>query len=341
MITTPIGQVFLVAEAGVNHNGDLQLAHQLVDIAAEAGCDAVKFQTFRAERVASWRAPKAEYQVLTTGQEDSQLDMLRRLELSRQAHLELQARCRARGIQFISTPFDVESVDLLDELGVPLFKIPSGEITNVPLLEHIACKGKPIILSTGMSYLGEVEAALNVLRSAGAKDITLLHCTSCYPANPADANLRAMITLHQAFGLPVGYSDHTPGIEVAVAAVALGAIVIEKHFTLDRSLPGPDHQASLEPRELKALVSAVRNVERALGNGIKRPVPSEADLRIVARRSIVAARDLPAGAVLTQGDLAVKRPGTGLPPSRLPWLVGRTLTRAVAADELLTEEMVR
>jgi N-acetylneuraminate synthase/N,N'-diacetyllegionaminate synthase len=332
------GSVFVIAEAGVNHNGDLGLGLRLVDAAAEAGCDAVKFQTFKAETLVSRSAPKARYQQLTTREDESQLEMLRRLELDRAAHEALRDRCRSRGIQFLSTPFDPESADLLSELDVPLFKVPSGEITNFPLLAHIGRKGKPVILSTGMSFLGEVEAALEVLRGAGAKEITLLHCTSSYPAAPADANLLAMLTLRQAFGVPVGYSDHTLGLEVAIAAVALGATVIEKHFTLDRSLPGPDHRASLEPRELSALVSAIRNVERALGDGVKRPVPAEMEMREAARRSIVAAVALPANTVLTAGHLALKRPGTGLPPSRLASLVGRVLKRDVAADELLTED---
>jgi N-acetylneuraminate synthase/N,N'-diacetyllegionaminate synthase len=332
--------VFVIAEAGVNHSGDLSLAKQLVDVAVEAGADAVKFQTFRTECVVSRWAPKAEYQLRTTPSAESQFEMMRKLELNRHTYASLQAQCRARGIQFISTPFDFGSVDLLAGLDVPLFKIPSGEITNFPLLKYIARMGKPIFLSTGMSYLGEVEAALEALRSAGAKDITLLHCTSSYPADPADANLRAMLTLRQAFGLPVGYSDHTPGIAVAVAAVALGAVIIEKHFTLDRSLPGPDHIASLEPHELKSLVSAIRIVERALGDGIKRPMPSEEDTRAVARRSVVAACDLAAGVVLRAEHLTLKRPGTGLPPSSLSWLVGRTLKRDVVADELLSAEMV-
>jgi N-acetylneuraminate synthase/N,N'-diacetyllegionaminate synthase len=334
------GSVFVIAEAGVNHNGDLDQGRRLVDAAAAAGCDAVKFQTFRAEALVSRFAPKAEYQRFATRGDESQLEMIRRLELDRAAHVSLQAHCRARGIQFISTPFDPKSADLLSDLNVPLFKIPSGEITNFPLLDYIGRKGKPVILSTGMSYLAEVEAALEVLRGAGAKEITLLHCTSNYPAAPADANLLAMLTLRQAFGVPVGYSDHTLGQEVAVAAVALGATVVEKHFTLHRSLPGPDHRASLEPHELRDLVSAIRNIEQALGDGVKRPTLREEGMRAVARRSIVAASALPAGTVLAAEHLALKRPGTGLPPARLASLVGRVLRRDVAADELLTEDAV-
>jgi N,N'-diacetyllegionaminate synthase len=245
---------FVIAEAGVNHNGDLDTALQLVDAAAAAGADAVKFQTFKADRMISVAAPKAEYQMQTTDASESQLDMVRTLELSPQAHRDLSAYSRERGLLFMSTPFDEESVDLLEELEVPVFKIGSGEITNLPFLEYIARKQRPIILSTGMSYLGEVDEAVKELRNAGCRQLLLLHCVSNYPAAPADANLRAMETMRMAFQVPVGYSDHTPGIEVSLAAVALGACAIEKHFTVDKNLPGPDHRASLEPSELAALI---------------------------------------------------------------------------------------
>jgi len=326
---------FVIAEAGVNHNGDLELARRLVDVAAEAGADAVKFQTFRADRLVSPTAPKAAYQRQTTDAGESQLDMLRRLELSPAAHRELNDYCRQRGLIFLSTPFDEESADLLDELDVLAFKIGSGEVTNHPFLEYVARKGKPIILSTGMSYLSEVDEAVRVLRDAGCEQLILLHCVSSYPAAPADANLKAIQTLAAAFGVPVGYSDHTPGIEVALAAVALGACVIEKHFTLDRNLPGPDHRASLEPPELRALISGVRTVERALGDGIKRPVPAEADTRAVARRSLAARVDIPAGVIVEAGMLTALRPADGIPPGLIRRVIGRRTRRSLTAGQFI------
>ena len=331
---------FIIAEAGVNHNGSLEMARQLVDVAVQAGADAVKFQTFKAEKVVSPQAPKAAYQLQTTDTSESQLDMIKRLELSFDAFRELYAYCQDKGILFMSTPFDEESADLLDELGVPVFKIGSGEITNWPFLEYVACKGKPMILSTGMSYLSEVDEAVRVLRGAGCDQLVLLHCVSNYPADPADVNLRAMQTMATAFGVPVGYSDHTPGVEVAIAAVALGACVIEKHFTLDCNLPGPDHRASLEPSELAALVQGIRTVEAALGHGRKEPAVSEANTAAVARRSLVAAQDIPVGTVLSEELIAIKRPGTGLPPAMRSYLVGRTVRVPVAAGTLLTLEML-
>ena len=331
---------FIIAEAGVNHNGDVELARRLVDVATEAEADAIKFQTFKAEQVISATAPKAEYQLQTTDPAESQLDMARRLELSPEAHRELQAYCQERGVLFMSTPFDEESADLLNELRVPVFKIGSGEITNWPFLEYVARKGKPIILSTGMSYLSEVDEAVRVIRSAGCDQLVLLHCVSNYPADPADANLRAMQTMAAAFQVPAGYSDHTPGIEVALVAVALGACVIEKHFTLDRNLPGPDHWASLEPDELTALVRGIRTVEAALGHGCKRPAASEANTAAVARRSLVAAQDIPADTMLTEEMIAIKRPGTGLPPAMRPYLAGRTVLTPVQAGTLLTLEIL-
>ncbi len=331
---------FIIAEAGVNHNGDLALAKRLIEAAAKAGADAVKFQTFRGERLVSPTARKAAYQTAATGAHESQLDMIRRLELPDVAFGELKRHCTACGVLFLSTPFDEESADLLEDLGVAAFKIPSGEVTNLPLLAHVGRKGKPVILSTGMSTLEEVRAAVDTLRQAGAQDVVVLHCVSSYPADPADANLRAMATLADAFHAPVGYSDHTPGIEVALAAAALGACVIEKHVTLDRTLPGPDHRASLEPVELAALIRGVRTVESALGDGRKRPVPSEADTAAVARRSLVAARDVPAGATLTEDTLAVLRPGTGLSPALRARVVGRIAKVHIPAGTPLTWEMV-
>lgn len=331
---------FIMAEAGVNHNGSLRMARGLVDAAVEAGADAVKFQTFNAERLVSPMAPKAEYQLQTTDGAESQLDMLRRLELSPDAHRELQGYCKDRGILFMSTPFDEESADFLDDLGVAVFKIPSGEVTNLPFLSHVARKGKPLIVSTGMSYLDEVEQAVRAIEAAGNHSFVLLHCVSSYPTDPADVNLRAMHTLSTAFGMPVGYSDHTKGIEVALAAVALGACVIEKHFTLDRSLPGPDHRASVEPDELAAMVQGIRAVEAALGHGRKEPAPCEAKTAAVARKSLVAARDIPAGTTLTEELISIKRPGTGLPPAMRSHLVGRTVRIPVRAGALLTLEML-
>lgn len=331
--------VFVIAEVGVNHNGDLKMARALIDVAVEAGADAVKFQTFRADRLATPDAPKAEYQLRTTGDEESQLEMLRRLELSADAHRELQSYCRERGIIFLSTPFDEEAVDLLDSLGVPAFKISSGDVTNSPLLEHVASKGKPIILSTGMSELSEVIEAVSVLHTEGCENPVLLHCVTDYPADPADVNLRAMATMSSAFDVPVGFSDHTEGIDVALAAVALGACVIEKHFTLDRSLPGPDHRASLEPAELRELVRSIRRVETALGNGRKVPTASEAETAKVARRSLVAARDIPAGATLKRDMVVLRRPGTGLSPAMLNGLLGLRAVREIAAGTLLDADM--
>lgn len=331
----------IVAEAGVNHNGDLGLARRLVDAAVEAGVDAVKFQSFRAERLAASSALKADYQLATTGGGESQLDMLRRLELSESAQQELQDYCKRRGVLFMSTPFDEWSADFLSKLEVAVYKIPSGEITNLAFLSHVARKGKPMIVSTGMSSMGEVESAVQAIHEAGNRQLALLHCVSRYPAQPSEANLRAMATMQAAFGVPAGYSDHTMGVTVALAAVALGACVIEKHFTLDRTLPGPDHRASVEPGELTRLVKEIRVVEASLGHGRKEPVPSEAKTAAAARRSIVAARDIPAGTSLTEEYLAVKRPGIGLPPSLLHSLLGRVAVRDIPADTVISLEMLR
>jgi len=327
--------VFVIAEAGVNHNGDLDLARRLIDVAADAGADAVKFQTFRTEALVSGAAPKARYQMETTGADESQQAMLARLELSPAAHAALRDHARARGIVFFSTPFDEDSADLLDRLGVPLLKVPSGEVTNLPLLRHLAAKRRPLLMSTGMCTLTEVETAVATVHEAGDPPLALLHCVSAYPAPVEDTNLRAMDALRARFGCPVGLSDHSLGIAVALAAVARGAAILEKHVTLDKNLPGPDHRASLEPAELTALVRGVRAIEAALGDGVKRPMPSEIDTRAVARRSLVAARALPAGHRLSRADVAIKRPGTGIPPAELERVLGRRLTRALAADELL------
>ena len=326
---------FIIAEAGVNHGGDIDLARALIDEAAKAGANAVKFQTFKSESVSSISAPKAEYQKQTTDGAESQLEMLRQLELSPAAHHELQTYCRKQGILFLSTAFDEASVDLLDDIEVPVFKIGSGEITNWPFLEYIARKGKPILLSTGMSYLSEIDLALRVIQSAGCDQLILLHCVSSYPANPADVNLNAIRTLAQAFDVPVGYSDHTPGIEIALGAVALGASVIEKHFTMDRNLPGPDHQASLEPKQMTALIKGIRALESAFGDGRKVPVPSEQDIRQAARRSLVLKKDINAGDKIEASMLAALRPGNGIDPCLMEFVVGRRINRRMRAGQML------
>ena len=352
----------MIAEAGVNHNGQRELAFALVDRAAEAGADAVKFQTFDAARLASRHAPKAAYQKQTTDAAESQLDMLRKLELPHAWHAELQAHARSRGIEFLSTAFDADSLDFLCGLGMPFFKVPSGELTNAPLLWQFARTGKPLIVSTGMATLSEVEQGLAVIahalnaeaepadmdevwrgwsrtnwRQALHGHVTLLHCTSQYPTPPHEVNLRAMDTLASAFGLPVGYSDHTEGTLIPVAAVARGATVIEKHFTLDRGLPGPDHKASLEPHELTQMVRHIRALQVAMGNGVKSPQTSELDTRRAGRQQVVAARDIAAGMVFERADLTTARCGRGLAPSALWGLVGRNAARAYAAGDVIEE----
>lgn len=331
---------FVIAEAGVNHNGDPTLARRLIDAAADAGADAVKFQTFRADALVTPTAAKAAYQAKQTGAGETQHAMLRRLELSADAHRALWDHAQTRGVVFLSTPFDEMSADLLDELGVPAFKISSGEITNLPLIAHIARKGKPIILSTGMASLGEVETAVAALRAEGHLQLALLQCVSNYPADPADSNLRVMALLERAFGVPVGYSDHTLGIEVSLAAVALGACIIEKHFTLDRAMSGPDHQASAEPAELAALVRGIRIVEAALGDGQKVAAASESSTAAVARKSLVALRDIAPGTILTLDSVGLRRPGTGLPPALRSFVVGRAARTKIVAGTLLTLDMV-
>lgn len=330
-------KTLIIAEAGVNHNGDLNLARKLIAAAAEAGADVVKFQTFKADNLATKTARKATYQVNTTGAEESQHQMVRKLELSRADHEVLIEECRCQGIDFFSTAFDTESFDILVEMGLKQVKIPSGELTNLPLLRYMARLGFPVFLSTGMASLGEIEAAIEVIEQAGTSRelVTVLHCTTEYPTPMEDVNLRAMVSLKAALGVEVGYSDHTAGIEVPIAAVALGATIIEKHFTLDRTLPGPDHQASLEPHELKAMVDAIRNIERALGDGIKRPSASELKNKPVARKSLVAIRPIRAGEVFSASNVGAKRPGTGLSPMRWDEVIGRTASRNFAIDELI------
>jgi len=330
--------VLIIAEAGVNHNGDMELATRLIDVAADAGADLVKFQTFTAERLATQSAPKADYQNQTTDRVESQFAMLKQLELSMQMHEVLIAHCQQRNIGFFSTGFDIQSLDYLASLGAERFKIPSGEITNLPYLRHVGGFGKPVILSTGMATLGEIEAALEVLEAAGTSrtQITVLHCNTEYPTPIQDVNLRAMCSIRDAFGVAVGYSDHTAGIEVPIAAVALGVTVIEKHLTLDRNLPGPDHKASLEPDEFAAMVRAIRNIEQAMGDGIKRPSPSEAKNLPIARKSLVAAKQIRAGERFTSENVVSKRPGTGISPMRWDEVIGRVASRDFAVDDLIS-----
>ena len=332
---------FIIAEAGVNHNGDLGVAHQLIDVAVDAGADAVKFQSFKADRLVTIEAPKATYQTQTTRADESQRDMLLRLELDVDAHRELVTHCHDTGIEFLSTPFDEESADMLEDLGVSAFKIPSGEITNLPFLCHVSRKGLPMIVSTGMAFLSEVEAATEAIRSTKNDAIILLHCVSDYPADPADANLRAILTMASAFGVPVGLSDHSLGNEVAIAAIALGARVLEKHFTLDREMPGPDHAASAAPDEFAMLVKGVRSVEAALGDGRKRPTDNEVETAAIVRKSLVAKSGIPAGTTLVETMLTAKRPGTGLPPTMKSDIVGRITRVDIGPGTLLTLAMLR
>jgi len=356
-----IDKIYIIAEAGVNHNGSLDQAVRLVDVAAESGADAVKFQTFKADKLVSREAPKAQYQIENTGEHETQHEMIRKLELDEAAHLHLQQHCIKKGIQFLSTPFDLESLDMLvSRFDLPVIKLASGEITNAPFLLAAARTGKPVILSTGMSDLGDIENALGVLafgytsqqispsfaafkksyaseagQSALSDRVTLLHCTTEYPAPYSEVNLRAMNTLHQAFALPVGYSDHTQGIAISIAAAALGATVIEKHFTLDRNLPGPDHKASLEPKELTEMVRSIRQVGQSLGASSKAPTPAELRNRPIARKSLVAGRDISQGEVFTAENLIVKRPGDGIAPLHYWEMLGNTATRHYTTDELI------
>jgi N,N'-diacetyllegionaminate synthase len=330
-------RTLIIAEAGVNHNGDLKLAMRLIDEAAAAGADLVKFQTFRASRQVTRMAKKADYQIQATGNLESQYEMLHRLELTEEMHHQLIAHCKMRNIGFFSTGFDIESIDLLMRLDQDYIKIPSGEITNLPYLKHIGELGKMVILSSGMAVLGEIEAAIDVLEQAGTlrANITVLHCTTEYPTPMEEVNLRAMQNIRVAFGVEVGYSDHTKGIEVAIAAVAMGASVIEKHFTLDCNLSGPDHKASLEPAELKAMVAAIRNIEVALGDGVKRLTASEVRNKPVARKSLVASQAIKAGEVFTTENLTTKRPGTGVSPMRWGEFIGHKALRDFSEDELV------
>jgi N,N'-diacetyllegionaminate synthase len=336
----PGHRCFVIAEAGVNHNGDLDLGRRLVQAAAAAGADAVKFQTFSADRLVTASAPKAAYQAERTDPQETQQSMLKHLELGASEHRELMRECERHGILFLSSAFDEQSADLLDELGVVAYKVPSGEITNLPYLRHLAAKGRCLIVSTGMSDLDEVTSAMAAIRDTADVPVVLLHCVSLYPAPAAGSNLRAMDTMRAAFQVPVGYSDHTEGFAIALAAVALGADMIEKHLTLDRTLPGPDHAASLEPGELRSLIAGIRDVESARGDGVKRPLPAEAATAAAARKSVVAATDIAKGAVISRDMLTVKRPGTGLPPGDLAALVGRKARVRIEAGSVITSEMV-
>lgn len=329
-------RVFVIGEIGVNHNGSVDMARRLVDAAAEAGADAVKFQTFRAEEVLTPQAEMADYQSQNLGKSGTQLDMVRQLELSPDDFHCLKGHCDAAGIAFLSTPFDEGSADLLAELDVGAFKVSSGDLTHLGFLAKLAGFGKPIILSTGMGNLGEIEEALEAIEAAGDPEVALLHCVSDYPARVEDCNLRAMATMERAFGLPVGWSDHTLGDAVTLAAVALGARIIEKHFTLDRDLPGPDHKASMLVEELATMIERIRDVEKALGSGRKRPTEREASTARVARRSIVAGQDIPAGTRLSAEMLAVRRPGSGLRPRHLNDLVGMVAQRDLPQNSLLS-----
>jgi len=330
-------KTLIIAEAGVNHNGDISLAKKLVDIAAESGADLVKFQTFSADRLATHFAHKAEYQKSETGETESQHAMLRKLELTEVMHVQLIAYCQSRAVGFLSTGFDIESVDLLNRLGQELFKIPSGEITNMPLLRHIGGLGKRVILSTGMSTMDEIESAISVLENSGTprSKVTVLHCTTAYPTPMSDVNLNAMQSIKSALNVEIGYSDHTLGIEIPIAAVALGATVIEKHFTLDRNMPGPDHKASLEPAELKAMINAIRNIEQALGDGVKRLMPSEVENIVIARKSIVTCQSISKGEIFSSENITAKRPNNGISAMQWDEVIGKAAKRDYSTDEFI------
>ena len=332
-----VKKVFIIAEIGVNHNGSLELAYRLIDEAVKAGADAVKFQTSRVDNVVSRFAPKADYQKKATGIDESQLEMIKKLKLNYDDHPKLIEYCKSRKTQFLSSPFDIEAIDSLDRWGLDTLKIPSGEITHLPYLRKIGSLNKELILSTGMSSMPEVKQALEILIQAGTdkKNITILHCNTEYPTPFEDVNLNAMLTIRKELGVKVGYSDHTLGIEVPIASVALGAEVIEKHLTLNRNMEGPDHKASLEPEEFSAMIEGIRRIEKAMGDGVKRCSVSEAKNKPVARKSIVAARDIESGETFSKDNLAVKRPGNGISPMRWDEIIGRTAERDFSADEMI------
>ena len=332
-----MNKVFIIAEAGVNHNGSIELAKKLIDVAVDAGADAVKFQTFKAENLVSKNAQKADYQKQTTNKSESQFDMIKKLELDLDTHKELISYCKSKNIMFLSTPFDHDSIELLNDLGLEIFKIPSGEITNLPYLRHIGKLNKKVILSTGMADIGEIEDALDVLINAGTKkgSITILHANTMYPTPMEDVNLKAMVTIGNTFDISYGYSDHTLGIEVDIAAVAIGACCIEKHFTLDKNMEGPDHKASLEPDELKSMIKAIRNIELALGSSIKKPSKSEIPNMQIARKSIVAKTQIKKGEILIQDNITIKRPGNGISPMRWDEIIGTVASKDYIQDEII------
>lgn len=324
--------LFIIAEAGVNHNNDIYLARKMIDAACEAGADAVKFQTFKAANLASRLAQKAKYQIENMRTSESQYEMLKKLELPYEIHFELKSYCESKGIVFMSTPFDFESADFLESLNIGVYKISSGDLTNIPFLKYIALKGKPIILSTGMSTLGEIEEALNAIYSTGNKDVTVLHCTTNYPTQFSEVNLNAMKTIESAFNVKVGYSDHTEGIEIPIAAAALGAKIIEKHFTLDKNMEGPDHKASLEPHELKLMVTAIRRIEISLGDGFKRVSDSEKSIMGNVRKSIIAVKEIKKNSIITEQDLCIKRPATGIEPKYYEQVIGKGARSDIPAE---------
>lgn len=329
-----MNRTLVIAEAGVNHNGSYEIACQLVDAAKDAGADYIKFQTFHSENLVSKNAKKADYQVETTV-EDTQLNMLKKLELSEQEFICLKDYCRKKEIRFLSTPFDFDSIRFLDQLDIPFWKIPSGDVTNYPYLVALAKTGKPIVMSTGMCDLSDISNAIRVLKENGAGDISLLHCNTEYPTPYEDVNLRAVLTMKNEFGCEVGYSDHTKGIEIPIAAVVMGASIIEKHFTLDRNMEGPDHKASLEPDELKQMITSIRNIEKAMGSGEKAPTKSETKNISVARKSIIASRNIQQGEVFTESNITTKRPGSGISPMRWNEVLGQTAKRDFREDELI------
>lgn len=334
-----MSRIFIIAEAGVNHNGSMETAKRLVDEAAKAGADAVKFQTFKTENLVCRNARKAAYQMQTTKQEESQFAMLKKLELTPDMHEELMSYCRQKHIMFLSTPFDIESLWYLVQCGVEIIKVPSGEVSNYPYLREVGKTGKPVIISSGMSTLGEIRDAVQVLRDNGSNDITVLHCNTEYPTPYDNVNLQAMLTIQKELAIKAGYSDHTQGIEVPIAAAALGAAVIEKHFTLDKNMEGPDHRASLEPEELQAMIKAVRNIEAALGNGVKEPSASEKKNIEVVRKSIVAKCNIKRGEIFTETNLTTKRPGNGISPMRWNDIIGKTAVRDFEEDELIEDKV--
>ena len=337
MSRSKLNHTIIIAEAGVNHNGSISIAKQLIDVAAEAGADFVKFQTFKAKKLVTKSAEKANYQKTLTNKLESQFEMIKKLELNRSAHKELILYCNQKKIKFLSTPFDHESIDLLDEMNIPFFKIPSGEITNLPYLRHIGSKGKPIVISTGMATMSEIYEAVKVLLKVGIKkdDLTILHCNTDYPTKIEDVNLKAMLSIKKEMGVRIGYSDHTKGIEIAIAAVAMGAEIIEKHFTLNRTLPGPDHLTSLEPIELNRMIKSIRNIEIALGNGIKSPTKSEIKNIKSIRKSIIVKRKIQKGDKFSDKNLEVKRPATGLSPMKWDEVIGKHSKKNYKPDEPL------